>query len=397
VRICLVTQEYPPISDYWGGIGTQYGRLAPALAALGHEMHVVVLGPAQSEAPTQAEGVHVHALERPRMWPWFNLAWARRVDGLIRALGPFDVVLSPEFRGEAAQYARHQSAGPLVTHLHTSLAQLLTLRPGLRWRDRHGIRARTALALERRQAETSTGILVHGEAILRWARELWDIAEIPTRSVPLSIDPAAVRAHATGAPPAGFPATGPTVTFASRLDGHKGAQQLMAAMHRVWRRHDDAQLVYVGRDAPWKRGLMSEHLRELAGGRSGQLHILGGQPAEAYFSAVAASDVVAIPSLWESFCLAAVEAMALGRPVIGTRDHGFSEFMVDGDNGLLVGRGEVEELAAAIERLLDDAGLRARLGEAARATAERLDVRRIAPRAAEALGDLRFPDGRERE
>jgi glycosyltransferase involved in cell wall biosynthesis len=285
-------------------------------------------------------------------------------------------------------YARHQASGPLVTHLLTSLEQLLSLRPGLRWRDRHGPRAHIALALERRQAERSTELLAPGSAILAWARQLWSIGDVPTRVLPLSIDVAAVRADANGPLPDGFPVVGPTVTFASRMDGHKGAQHLMEAMHRVWRRHDDAQLVYVGRDAPWKQGMMSEYLRELAGDRSSQVHILGGQPPDRYFSAVAASDIVAIPSLWESFCLAAVEAMALGRPVVGTRDNGFSEFIVEDQNGLLVDRGAVEELGAAIERLLEDGELRRRLGESARSTAASLDASKLAPRYVDVFSEL---------
>ncbi len=129
MRICIVSQEYPPVTDYHGGIGTQYGRLAPALAALGHELHVILLAPKGPTEPIVA-GVHVHPLERPRLWPWFELAWARRVRTKIHELGPFDSILSPEFRGECVLYADDQSSGPLVTHLVTSLRQLLASPAG---------------------------------------------------------------------------------------------------------------------------------------------------------------------------------------------------------------------------------------------------------------------------
>ena len=389
MRLCIVSQEYPPVTDYWGGIGTQYGRLGPALAGLGHEVHAVVLAPTESPAPDSCQGVSVHPLVRPRMWPWFAWAWARRVDGFLRELGEFDVVLAPDFRSEAAVYARHQRSGPLVTHLLTSLAQLLSLRPGLRWRERHGPGVQISLALERRQARHSAALLAPGSAVLDWARSLWSLDGIPSQVLPLAIDVQAVRRDATGALPEGFPrGGGPVVSLASRLDGHKGAQHLVSAMHRVWRRHPEAQLAFIGRDAPWRRGMMSDHLRSLAGDRVDQVHVLGYQPPESYFSAVAASDVVAIPSLWESFCLAAVEAMALGRPVIGTRGHGFSEFIVEGQNGLLVDRGSVDQLADALATLLDDAQLRARLGARAQTTAEGLDAERLAPRYVEVLSHL---------
>jgi glycosyltransferase involved in cell wall biosynthesis len=131
--------------------------------------------------------------------------------------------------------------------------------------------------------------------------------------------------------------------------------------------------------------MMSDHLRRLAGGRAESMHVLGYQEPGPYFAAVAASDVIAIPSLWESYCLAAVEAMVLGRPVIGTSGHGFSEFLDDGRNGLLVGRGSVPELASAVERLLDDESLRTRLGAAAAETGREHRPERVAERYVSAL------------
>ena len=382
MRICVVTQEYPPVTDYYGGIGSQYGRQLPELARIGHDVHVVTLMPAAGRPAPEVHGVRVHALDRGRAWPWLAIDWSKRVDAALRELGPFDVILSPEFRAECLAYSRDQSRGPLVTHLVTSSAQLLAVRPGLTWRERHAVRTRIALATERRQAERSTALMAPGSAVLNWARELWPgIAEIPTQVVPLSIDYDAVREAARGDLPDGFPERrdGPIVALASRLDGHKGAQYLVAAMESVWGSHPDARLVFVGRDAPWKNGMMSDHLREVAGPNADRLHILGYQPPDQYFAAVRAADVIAIPSLWESFCLAALEAMALGRPVIGTRDNGFSEFIRDGENGLLVGRGDVPELAAAIDRLLGDDGLRARISAAAEATAARHDEAPVAP------------------
>jgi glycosyltransferase involved in cell wall biosynthesis len=212
--------------------------------------------------------------------------------------------------------------------------------------------------------------------------------------VPLCIDVQAVRAAGDGDPPPGFPREGPVVAFASRLDGHKGAQHLVAAMTRIWRDLPEVRLAFVGRDAPWKGRMMSEHLRELAGEHAGRLHLMGYLPDESYFPCVARADVVAIPSLWESFCIAAVEAMALGRPLVGTSGHGFSEFVEDGVNGLLVERGSVDELEHALRSLLSDADRRAALGAAAGRTADTLDAAVVAPRFADGLQDLVERSGR---
>jgi glycosyltransferase involved in cell wall biosynthesis len=197
-----------------------------------------------------------------------------------------------------------------------------------------------------------------------------------------------VRASAAADPPSQFPHEGPVIAFASRLDGHKGAQHLVAAMKRIWPDHPDARLVFVGRDAPWNGSMMSDHLRELAGQDAVRLSFMGYLPDESYFACVARADIVAIPSLWESFCIAAVEAMALERPVIGTRGHGFSEFIEDGENGVLVGRGSVDELERALRMLLADERRRSALGHAAGRTAERLDASVVAPAVAAGLQEL---------
>jgi glycosyltransferase involved in cell wall biosynthesis len=94
---------------------------------------------------------------------------------------------------------------------------------------------------------------------------------------------------------------------------------------------------------------------------------------------------VAIPSLWESFCLAAVEALALRRPLVATSGHGFDAFARDGKNALLTERKDVDGLRAALRRLLGDSALRDRLGMAGESTARVLDVGAVAPSYAEVL------------
>jgi glycosyltransferase involved in cell wall biosynthesis len=86
----------------------------------------------------------------------------------------------------------------------------------------------------------------------------------------------------------------------------------------------------------------------------------------------AALDVLVLPSVWpEPFGLVLLEAMASGKPVIATRHGGPVEIVAEGETGLLVTPGSVEELAAAMTTLLRDAALRERMGSAARARAER--------------------------
>ena len=104
----------------------------------------------------------------------------------------------------------------------------------------------------------------------------------------------------------------------------------------------------------------------------------------------AASDVAAFwhgcdvaitaPNDWvESFGLAAVEAMACGRPVVAANGGALPETVVDGQTGFLVEPRDTDALAAALLAYLDDASLSATHGAAARAWCEQqFDIRRCA-------------------
>jgi glycosyltransferase involved in cell wall biosynthesis len=79
---------------------------------------------------------------------------------------------------------------------------------------------------------------------------------------------------------------------------------------------------------------------------------------------LAACDVFALASRAEGLGVAALEAMAAGRPVLATRVGGLCEAVVEGETGLVVPSEDVAALAAALTRLAGDPALRARLGAA---------------------------------
>ena len=97
-------------------------------------------------------------------------------------------------------------------------------------------------------------------------------------------------------------------------------------------------------------------------------------------SAIRALDIVVHASTSpEPFGLVIAESMACGRPVIVSQAGGVCELIVEGTDALAHPPGDAKVLAEQIERLAGDANLRARLGRAARATAEaRFDHRRLA-------------------
>ena len=106
------------------------------------------------------------------------------------------------------------------------------------------------------------------------------------------------------------------------------------------------------------------------------------------------SDIFVMPSKatldnFESFGIVFAEAGACGKPVIGGRSGGMSDAIVDGVTGLLVDPGNVEEVAEAILKLLQDRELARQMGERGRRRAvEDLSWERVTERLEQLLSGL---------
>ncbi len=88
-------------------------------------------------------------------------------------------------------------------------------------------------------------------------------------------------------------------------------------------------------------------------------------------------DIYLFPSLYEPFSLTLIHALALGIPTIASRVGGNPEIVADGQSGLLFAKGDAAGLAAAVRRLAQDGGLRARLAEGGRRSAARFTFERM--------------------
>jgi len=156
-----------------------------------------------------------------------------------------------------------------------------------------------------------------------------------------------------------IPATATLITLIARLVPIKRVDRfLRAALHLA--DLDHARFLIVG------DGELRETLRDSAEARA-----LGAKLRWAGFrrdipAVCAASDVVVLTSDNEGTPVSLIEAGAAGVPTISTRVGGAAAVVRDGETGLLVRRDDGDELVAHIRRLAHDAGLRARMGEAAR-------------------------------
>lgn len=84
--------------------------------------------------------------------------------------------------------------------------------------------------------------------------------------------------------------------------------------------------------------------------------------------AMQSCSIFVMPSRFEGLGCVYLEAMACGKPVVGCHGQGIEEIIRHGDNGWLIPADGLEELVQALQLLLEDANLRARIGQAARRT-----------------------------
>ena len=163
----------------------------------------------------------------------------------------------------------------------------------------------------------------------------------------------------------GLPAGTPLVVVVSRLTRLKGLEQLIEAAAVLKQRHKDARFLIVGETAPSQRPYLDE-LKKRAVEQGVADRVLFTGLRSDVPALLAAADVSVMPSLSEALSNVLLESMAAGAPTVATRVGGTPEALTDGQTGLLVPPGEVQPLAGAISRLLDDRALAAHLGRAAR-------------------------------
>ena len=152
----------------------------------------------------------------------------------------------------------------------------------------------------------------------------------------------------------------PLVAFVGRLDRQKGIDTLLSAMSHLGARGDSVDLVMAG-DGP-QRGQVKNFIRRGTGGQ----HCRWLGFTDDVRSVFSAADVFVMPSRWEGMPLAALEAMAAGLAVIGSRVAGLTELIVDGQTGVLIEPNDGVALANAIAGLVSAPEDLARLGTAAK-------------------------------
>jgi D-inositol-3-phosphate glycosyltransferase len=168
------------------------------------------------------------------------------------------------------------------------------------------------------------------------------------------------------------------ILFAGRIEPLKGIDTLLRAISLIYKQApaavENVCVSIIGGD-PWSEDPDDEITRLQEIGRDlgvmDMVTFLGAKDQDILPDYFAAAEMVVMPSHYESFGMVALEAMAMGTPVIASEVGGLAFLVQDGVNGFHVPSRDPEALAERIYTLLDDDNCRKRLGQQAHQNALR--------------------------
>ena len=378
MRICLVSQEYPPETAH-GGIGTQIWNRAHALVSRGHQVHVVSC----RKDPTEPAGMEMDGkVVVHRMLPpgegnaevltvydqsvyMLRYTWqvACQLQRLTRGMD-FDLINFPEYGAEGLAYQLNRTPynwKPVVVQLHGPLAMFAER---VRWPDKDLGFFRTADFMEGESIRLADGLMASSANIADYAANRYGVPRDSIHVVHCGIDCQLFKPLERGEKRH----ERPTVLFVGNAAASKGIWCVFEAVMGLRSRYPDIRLQILG------QGDQLEALRcraEETGARA-NLEIVGfvadrSRLPDYYRRA----HVLACPAYHEvGVANVYVEAMACGCPVVACNTGGAPEAVLHGDSGFLVPPKAIEATRGALDRLLGDEQLREAMGRAGRKRAK---------------------------
>ena len=348
-RAAIVTYDfYPPI----GGQGRHTYELWRRLRETpGLDLHV--LSPLRNELPghrrvlpaTLRFGKHI----------LFSAAMTARISRWQRDLR-LDVVHLNGGPG-GLFLLRRPAGGTVIYTVHHTYAQQSRLVPGEGWK-------RVFVPVER--SSYKKGDIVTGDCAST-TRTVQEELGVPSAiTVPSGVDTKRFR-------PLDIERVASSMLYVGRLDRRKGIEHIVRAMPAILDRVPDATLYVIG------RGPLEPTLRQLAreGGYEDQVVYLGQVSEEDLVAWYNRAALVVVPSAFEGFGLAVLEAQACGTPVLATDTDGLRDLIEDGRTGKLAPYGEAEALGRIAGELLCDSEARRALADGGYHEAQQFDWDRV--------------------
>lgn len=384
MRICLISREYPPETG-WGGIGAYTYQHAQALLEAGHDVEVISICKKDSTVDMAPQGdrndtsiIRVH-----------RAAWGSLLDELsairvslphthfllkaalalwrkfleVHSQRPFDVIEAPEHLAEAL-FPTLTRICPTVVRLHTPHSKFV--REGYS-NINVNFDQRFVCILER-MAMLEADLLSSPSIDL--ASYVASDTGIDLSKIQIVRNPVDTIRFTPIGEVAVIKPDKVNVFFAGRLEERKGIHYLIDAVPEILAACPNVNFIIVGADSNTAAGNASV-LAEL----KSRLELSGAAAAVSFVSHVPltempsyyrSADICVVPSLYENAPYTVLEALATGKPVIGSNAGGTPEYIADDETGLVVPAKDSKALAQAIISLVSDEDKRKAMGIRAR-------------------------------
>jgi glycogen(starch) synthase len=363
MKVLMVSWEYPPVVI--GGLGRHVHHLSTALAAAGHEVVVLSRRPTGTDPSTHPSSDEINenvrvvaAAQDPHEFTFGDdmMAWTLAMGHAMVRCG-LSLDFTPDVVHAHDWLVAHPAIAlaefydvPMVSTIHATEA------------GRHsgwvsGSLSRQVHAVESWLVRESDSLITCSASMCDEITELFGPGLAETTVIPNGIDaarwPFAARQPRTGPP---------ELLYVGRLEYEKGVHEAIAALPRIRRTHPGTTLTIAGdgTQLDWLVEQARKH-RVLKATR-----FVGRLDHDELVAALHRADAAVLPSHYEPFGLAALEAAAAGTPLVTSNIGGLGEAVINGETGMSCPPRDVAQLAKAVRAVLDDPAAAQRRAHAAR-------------------------------
>ena len=371
LRAIYISKEYPPFD--FGGVARVMHDAAVGMAHDGHEVHIITGSSANSrvdfEEDTWVHRVHCPDLclqelrDIPLSYDLYQQAIVYRTYRRIADAGKVDCVGHSLWLAEG-MICELDNRSPVFLFVQTATKPIMFTDPA--FQTPH---MKQLSALEDAQAQLSRYVHASTQAMLRRLEKDYGKKPEVSALVPLGVIDRAHLYHRKRAPKDNEV----RLLFVGRMEKRKGVDVLLKAVVPILRRHPEFHVYLVGKDSvqaemgrTYHEAYMDMHANEPD--LFNRTHFVGMVSEIELYQHYADCDMFVLPSRYESFGLVLIEAMMFGKPCIACRVGGMLEVVAEGDSGLLAEPNDAHSLERAIEVLVSDHDLRARMGGRGRDT-----------------------------
>ncbi|HUE33421.1 MAG TPA: glycosyltransferase family 4 protein [Mycobacterium sp.] len=370
MKVLMVSWEYPPVVI--GGLGRHVHHLATALAAAGHDVIVLSRRPSGTDPSTHpssdelSEGVRViAAAQDPHEFSFGKdmMAWTMAMGHAMTRAGL-----------RLKKYGTDRSWRPDVVHAH----DWLVAHPAIALAEFYDVPMVSTIhateagrhsgwvsgAISRQVHAVESWLVRESDSLITCSASMSD--EITELFGPGLAEITVIRNGIDAARwpfAARRPRSGPAeLLYVGRLEYEKGVHDVIAALPRIRRTHPGTTLTVAGEGTQqdWLVDQARKH-RVLKATR-----FVGHCGHDELLALLHRADAAVLPSHYEPFGLAALEAAAAGTPLVTSNIDGLGEAVINGRTGVSCPPRDVAGLAAAVRTVLDDPNAAQQRARAAR-------------------------------